>query len=91
LILQLLGELGFPVQTSNIIYCDNKSVIQIYENPVSHSKMKHAELHDHYLRQLVDENIVSLEYCIIDDQVSDIFTKSLSEAIFINLCTMLGI
>jgi hypothetical protein len=82
---QLLGELGFPVQTSTTIYCDNQSVIQVVDNPISHSKMKHVELHAHYLRQLVHENIVSLVYCRTDDQVVDIFTKPLSEARFIKL------
>jgi hypothetical protein len=88
---QLLGELGFPVQTSTTIYCDNQSAIQVVDNPVSHSKMKHVELHAHYLRQLVHENIVSLVYCRTDDQVVDIFTKPLSEARFIKLHTMLGL
>jgi hypothetical protein len=54
--------------------------------------MKHVELHAHYfLRQLVHENVVSLEYCKTNDQVVDIFTRSLSEAIFIKLRTMLGL
>jgi hypothetical protein len=88
---QLLGELGLPVQTSTTIYCDNQSAIQVVDNPVSHSKMKHVELHAHYLRQLVHENIVSLEYCRTNDQVVDIFTKPLVEAIFIKLHTMLGL
>jgi hypothetical protein len=47
---QLLGELGIHVHTSTIIYCDNHSAIQVAENPIVHSKMKHVELHSHYLR-----------------------------------------
>jgi hypothetical protein len=39
---QLLGELGFPVQTSTAIYCDNQSAIQVVDNHVAHSKMKHV-------------------------------------------------
>jgi hypothetical protein len=53
--------------------------------------MKHVEIHAHYLRQLVHENILSLEYYIADDQVVDIFTKTLVESIFIKIHTMLGI
>jgi hypothetical protein len=26
---QLMGELGFPVETSTTIYCDNQSVIHV--------------------------------------------------------------
>jgi hypothetical protein len=53
--------------------------------------MKHVNLHAHYLRQLVNENIVCLSYCQTNDQVANIFTKSLSEARFIKLHTMLGL
>jgi hypothetical protein len=53
--------------------------------------MKHVELHGHYLRQFVHENIVSLEYCRTQYQVVDIFTKSLDEAKFIKLHMILGL
>jgi hypothetical protein len=53
--------------------------------------MKHVELHAHYLRQLFHENIVSLKYCRIDDQVANIFTKTLAEAKFFNIFTMFGL
>jgi len=47
---QILGELGLPIHTSTTIYGDNQSAIQVTANIVSHNKIKHAELHDHYLR-----------------------------------------
>jgi hypothetical protein len=53
--------------------------------------MKHVDLHAHYLRHLVHENVVSLEYCRTEDHVSNIFTKPLVEATFIKLCMMLVI
>jgi hypothetical protein len=40
---------------------------------------------------LVHDDIVSLEYFHIEDQVVDIFTKTLAEAIFIKLHTFLGL
>jgi len=90
-IYQLPGELGFHVHISTTIYCDNQSAIQVADNPISHSNMKHVDFHAHYLRQLVHENIVSLIYCRIDDQVDDIFSKTLSTTKFIKLHMMLRI
>jgi hypothetical protein len=55
-----------------------QSVIQVIDNPVAHSKMKHVELHVHYLQQLVHDDIVYLEYYCIEDQVIDIFTQTFS-------------
>jgi hypothetical protein len=53
--------------------------------------MKHVDLHSHCLWQLVHEDVVSLEYCRTEDQVVDIFTKTLAEVRFIKLYTLLGI
>jgi hypothetical protein len=64
---QLFGEIGLPIHTSATIYCDKHSSTQAVDNHVSHSKMKHIDIHAHNLSQLVHENIVSLEYCKIDD------------------------
>ena len=86
-----MGELGLPIHTLNTIYYDNRSTIQIVENHFSHSKMNHVQIHAHYLRHLVHEYVVSLEYCRTNDPVVDIFTKTLVESQFINLCMMFGI
>jgi hypothetical protein len=47
--------------------------------------MKHVELHAHYLRQLVQEKVVTLFYYKTDDHIADIFTNPLSEFKFIKL------
>jgi hypothetical protein len=41
-ICHLLGELGFIFHTSTSIYCDIHSAIQVVDNPITHSKMKHV-------------------------------------------------
>ena len=74
---QLLNELGFPIQTSNFIYYDNKGAIQVANNWVAYRKMKHVKLHVHYLIQLVQENNVYVLYCRTFDKVVDIFTNPL--------------
>ena len=47
--------------------------------------MKHMELHDHYLRHLVHDNVMNIVYCMIYDEVDNIFTKPLLEVIFMKL------
>jgi hypothetical protein len=86
----LMGELGFLVETSTVVYYANQSVIQVEKNPIAHSKLKNVELHAHYLRHLVQENVVNLVYYRKDDQVVDIFMKPISETTFVTLQTMLG-
>ena len=55
-----------------------------------HSKTKHIVLATHYIRDLVAYGIITLEYFPIEQQVADIFTKSMSEAKFVRLRNLLG-
>lgn len=88
---KILGKFGFPIATLIVIYYDNHSAIQVAYNPVAHNKMKHFELHVHYVRHLVHEKVVSLLYYKTDDQVVDIFMKSLSEAKFVKFYDLIGL
>ena len=40
---------------SFLVYCDNKSAIDISKNPVQHSRTKHIDIRHHFIRELVDE------------------------------------
>lgn len=83
------GELGFPIKTLVVLYCDNESAIQVVDNLVTHSKKKHVELRAHYLRQRVQEKVVNPIYYNIDDQVVDIFMKYPPKSKFVKLWDML--
>ena len=86
-----MGGLGFLVEASTILHYDNQSVIQVADNPIAHSKLKHVKIHVHYLRKLVQEKIYALGYWRIDDQLIDIYTKPLLEANFVKFLSLLGI
>ena len=58
-----------------VIYCDNLRSIQQVKNPVFHARMKHIEVHYHFVRRLVLSGEVELVYVPTDRQVADIFTK----------------
>ncbi|MGV7994806.1 Ty1/Copia family ribonuclease HI, partial [Mycobacterium kansasii] len=64
-------------QDSMLLYCDNSSAINISKNPIQHSRTKHIDIRFHYIRELVEGKIISLEYIPTEDQRADIFTKPL--------------
>ncbi|KAK2449059.1 hypothetical protein QL285_008290 [Trifolium repens] len=73
------------------LYCDNLSAINISKNPVQHSKTKHIDIRHHFIRDLVENKVVTLEHVGTKDQVADIFTKALDAVQFENLRGKLGI
>lgn len=72
------------------LYCDNKGAIDLSKNSVSHSKAKHIEIRNHFIRDLVDNKSLTLEHVSTRVQVVDAFTKPLDRERFESLRTSLG-
>ncbi|XP_065622848.1 secreted RxLR effector protein 161-like [Quercus suber] len=87
---KLLHDYGFP-QDTMCVFCDNTSAINLSKNLVQHSKSKHIEIHYHFIRDLVEEKVVCLEFIHIDNQKADIFTKPLDGPWFESLRKTIGV
>ena len=66
------------------LLCDNESAVKLANNLVQHSCTKHIDIRHHFLRDHVAKNDISLEGVRTEDQLADIFTKSLDEATFVD-------
>eukprot|EP00253_Pinus_taeda_P020646 PITA_20646 len=88
---QILSEFGFQQQYPTTLWCVNQSAIQLCKDPVQHQHSKHIELHMHFIRKLIHDHVLEVQYCSTDDQVADIFTKALTEAKFTKLRFMVGV
>ena len=42
------------------LYCHNLSAINISKNPIQHSRMKDIDIKNHFIRDLVEEKVVTL-------------------------------
>ena len=73
------------------IFCDNTSAINIFKNPVMHSKTKHIPIKFHFLREHVTKKNIKLEYVETKEQIADIFTKPLPRETFEYLTQKLGV
>ena len=74
---KLLHDYGI-CQEYLTIYCDNTSAINISKNLVQHSRTKHTEIQHHFIRNLVEDGTLTLEFIHTDDQKADLFTKPLT-------------
>ena len=73
------------------LFCDNMSAINISKNPVQHSRTKHIDIRHHFIRELVEDKVISLEHVATEKQLADIFTKALDANQFERLRGELGI
>lgn len=60
-----------------VIYYNNTCSINISKNLVIHTKTKNISIKYHYLRELVQDKEVRLEYVNTKEKIVDIFTKTL--------------
>lgn len=74
---RLLGDMGAVQQQTTVLLCDNQSCIAIARNPVFHARTKHIEVQYHFVRELILDGEVEMEYCPTMDNCADIFTKAL--------------
>jgi len=58
---QMLKEYNVE-QNVLTLYCDNLSAINISKNPIQHSRRKHIDIRHHFIRDLVEEKVVTLEH-----------------------------
>jgi hypothetical protein len=76
------------IPSNNILttlWCDNQSAIKLTKDPVQHQCNKHIELHMHFIRKLIHDQVIEVLFFPTEDQVANIFTKSLTEVKFSKL------
>jgi hypothetical protein len=88
---QTLLEFGFQHQHPSRLWCDNQSAIKLAKDLVQHQRNKHIKLHMHFIKKLIHDQVIEVLFFPTEDQVADIFTKSLTEAKFSKLRSMLGV
>jgi hypothetical protein len=73
----LLGELGFQQNEPTEVSEDNQSCISLAKNPGNHKRTKHIDVKYHFLRDLVANRVIRLEYVPSEAMVADLLTKHL--------------
>eukprot|EP00253_Pinus_taeda_P010129 PITA_10129 len=86
-----LTELGVQFHQPIVIWCDNQSTLKFCRDLVQRQRTKHIEIHMHYIRDLVHDRVIDLQFCPSAEQTADIFTKTFTEQKFRSLRDRLGV
>jgi len=92
---KLLAEISpiYPEQPPppSTLFCDKQGAIRLSKDSIFHARIKHIDVHFHFIRQTISQNHISLDYIPTTDMIADIFTKSLSFHKFSSFCSLLGV
>jgi hypothetical protein len=72
------------------LWCDNKSVINIANNPVQHDRTKHVEIDRFFIKEQLDEGTLKLSHVNSKGQIDDCLTKGLGVKECSSACDKMG-
>ena len=78
----LLRDLHVFLHDIPTLWCDNISAMSMASNPLFHARTKHIEIDYHFVREKVTKKDLAVAFVPTDEQIADIFTKSLSSSRF---------
>ena len=85
-----LKELRFGKCEQMKLICDNQATLHISFDPVFHERTKHIEVDCHFIREKIASGCMTTSFVNSNDQLVDVFTKSLRSPRIKFICDKLG-
>jgi hypothetical protein len=85
-----LNDFGIKFKQVPLL-CNNESAVKLTKNPVQHARAKHIDVRHHFIRDHQQKENICIESVSTNDQLTNIFTKSLDEKRFCKLRNKLNI
>ena len=86
----LLQELRYGKDERMKLICDNQAALHISSNPIFHERTKHIEVDCHFIREKIASECMTTSFVNSNDQLVDIFTKSLRGPMIKSICDKFG-
>ena len=75
---ELLNEFKIKINLPIILYQDNKSTIKNIQQQKVNTRMKHLDIKYYFIKELVEEKIIKIDYIPTENNIANICTKGLS-------------
>lgn len=88
---RLLDEIDFNKENQIQIFEDNQSVKKMIQNCQSSNRTKHINVRYNFIKDYIDKNILSVNYCETENMIADTLTKPLNRIKYEKFRNLLGI
>ncbi|XP_073113603.1 uncharacterized protein [Elaeis guineensis] len=86
-----IDGLLWAISSLLFLFCDNKAVINIANNPMQHDRTKYIEVDRYFIKEKLDQRIICLHFVKSSEQLANILTKGLSTSSFSSICNKMGL
>ena len=85
--------LNFDCEQSipTIIFDDNQGCIALAKNPVEHERTKHIDIRHHFIREMVESQVIDVQYVCSEEMLADLLTKGVSRDRHVKLCKLMNL
>ena len=73
-----LDEVEIEYSRPGLIKGDNRGAIALAKNTKDHRKVKHIDIRHHYIRDLLQAGVLTIEQVPSAENLTDLFMKSLA-------------
>lgn len=87
---RLAKELGMPASTP-VLGCDSQSAVYLAKNAMFHARTKHIDVRYHFIRQVLEDGLVTLTKINTQNNPADVLTKSLAKAQHAHCIQLVGL
>lgn len=74
----LLSELGLKSQGPSTLHVDNQGAIEVAKHGVKSDRTKHVDIKYHHITDMIEKQLVRVEWVSTQEQQADIMTKALA-------------
>jgi hypothetical protein len=86
-----LGEFTDLFKTPTTLHCDNNSAMELSKDSKFHARTKHIDIRYHFIREAVENRMITVKYVPTKENLADIFTKALPRPEFEHFVKKLGL
>lgn len=79
---RVLRDLGFSVNKTMNLYCDNQAAVKIANNPVQHDRTKDVEVDHYFIKDHLEKKTIKLQFVNSKEQLADMLTKDVHARLF---------
>lgn len=83
-----LEDLGFASDAPTPLSTDNSAAQKLSYNPEHHERVKHIDRRHFYIRDLVEDHVITVPFVATAANMADIFTKPLAANSFYRSATL---